>query len=485
MPRTRSLRLALLLSVVLPLLLALGAAGYLGLRTVEGWVEARMQEEVKMIAQAIHPPLSRSLERDRQGTVQRTLESAFDLSPVYAVYVYDLAGDPIVTVGVPDDPKPERLADLAVEGDRREEYGEVAGREVYSYFVPLSDSGGRPIGLLQLTRRRSDFDRQFRTLRLQGAGALLLGAIVMTPLVLVGHRRSVGRHLSGLGGVMARVAEGREETRASTGGPAEVATLATGLNAMLDSMAAARTEIEARRDAQLALEQRLKQAEKLAAIGRLAAGVAHELGSPLSVIDGKAVRALREADLSPEAAVALRQIREEVRRMEAIVGQLLDFGRGGETAEPTRVALADVLGAAAEAVGSLLEERGASLDVERPGPELVVRGDARRLERAVANLVRNAIQAAPGGHVGLAARAEGEGQAVIEVVDDGPGVPEEIRSRIFEPFFTTKPVGEGTGLGLAVVHGIVEGHGGAVRVEEGPAGGARFQVELPRAEETA
>ena len=107
-----------------------------------------------------------------------------------------------------------------------------------------------------------------------------------------------------------------------------------------------------------------------------------------------------------------------------------------------------------------------------------VEADVRRLEEAVGNIVRNAVQAAPGGHVRVAWRRS-EAGAELLVEDDGQGVPDEARDRIFDPFFTTKDSGQGTGLGLAVVHGVVEDHAGRIDVERSTLGGARFKVHLP------
>ncbi|MFW6089787.1 MAG: sensor histidine kinase [Gemmatimonadota bacterium] len=483
---TLSLRTSILLSVIVPTAIAIAGAGYAGLRMVEGWVESRMQEEVQTIARSIHLPVSRSMERDRQGTVAQTLEAAFRLSQVYSVYVYGLDGEELVAVGVPDEQEPERMTGLALRGDRTDEYGRIAGREVYSYFVPLMDSGRQPLGLLQVTRRRSDFAEEVGRLRLRAGGLLILGLGVVIPLVLVGHRRTVGRHLGRLERTMDRIGGGEQEERATVEGPREIARLATHLNTMLGRMDEAGREIARSRDAQLVLERRLRRSEKLAAIGRLAAGVAHELGSPLSVVDGLAVRTLRREALDAPTRDDIREIRGEVARMEHIVGQLLEFGRGDGGDGRRRVGVDRLAAGAASTVRGMLDRVGVTLEMVGGPSSPDVEVQPAGLERALANLLRNGAQAASndakdGGRLRLTWEVDGSEVALI-VDDDGPGIPDEIRGRIFEPFFTTKSLGEGTGLGLAVVHGIAEAEGGRVEVRESPLGGARFVIRLPLAE---
>lgn len=476
-PTLNSLRAALLLYVVLPILAVLAVAGWGGLRLVEDWVEDRMEKEVQLVAQAIRIPLARSLERDRERTVARTLESAFELSEVYALRVYDLEGNELAAAGVPDAPEREKLTEIAEEGDRTDEYGEVGGRRAYSYFVPLAGSGGQSIGLLQLSRRREDFRDEFRSIRFQGAGLLAAGALLMGGLVLFGHHGSVGKHLSRLRRAMEQVKDGDRSHRASVDGPREVAEVADGFNETLDAMAEAEAEIRQRREAELALRERLRRAEKLAAVGRLAAGVAHELGSPLSVVDGKAQRWIRRTDDPDEGLLNdLREIRGEVDRMETLVHQLLEFGRGGELhREPVRADRLAVTAAAGERERAM--DRSVELQTEGPRPAPSFQADRTRLERALANLIRNAIHAAEG-RVRVTWFASDE-QVGIRVEDDGPGVDPELEGQLFEPFFTTKPPGEGTGLGLSVVHGVVDDHDGQVTIGCCDWGGASFTILLP------
>ncbi len=256
-------------------------------------------------------------------------------------------------------------------------------------------------------------------------------------------------------------------------------------NQMMDNINRAETEIRQRRQEQKDLEQRLQRAEKLAAIGQLAAGVAHELGTPLSVIEGKAQRALRDERIPEAIARQLKDIRTELRRMEQIIRQLLDFSRKNET-RPKQVQAAQLAGSARSALDH--ETRRTQTRILLSGEQDVeLEADPIQMEQVLNNLIRNGIQAAgQNGTVRVFWKKDPDaGKVVFAVEDDGPGISEEMKSKLFEPFFTTKPVGSGTGLGLAVVHGIIEAHNGYIETTDSELGGLCFILHLPvMAEET-
>jgi len=477
-----SLRMTLVFYVVAPLLIAAVLASYVGLRTLEATIEERMQEDIELIGRAIRVPVSRAIEAGNRGGVNRALNSVFTIHRVYGAYVYDSEGRKVAAAGI-EDPIPQRtrLSQLAAEGSRKGEYGEIAGRQVYSYFLPLADSAGRINGLLQVTRRKSDIENDIGNMRMQAAGLLLVACLLLSGLVLYGHHGAVGRHLVKLAKSMARIGQGERRHRAMIEGPEEIRAVSSAMNSMLDSIEEAEREIERRSVEQMSLEARLKQAEKLAAIGRLAAGVAHELGAPLSIIHGKAQRALRNVDIPAPFRTTLEQIRPELRRMEHIVHQLLEFGRR-DSSRKHRIAVDRLAQTSAELVKEESHDAGVVVEMGGTVPAPHVMVDPVRLEQALVNLLRNAIQATKGkGCVSLAWSAT-DRTAEFIVEDNGPGVTEDIRSRIFEPFFTTKPKGQGTGLGLAVVHAVAEEHGGQIEIGRSRLGGARFRLVLPVSE---
>ncbi|EWY41664.1 histidine kinase [Skermanella stibiiresistens SB22] len=228
------------------------------------------------------------------------------------------------------------------------------------------------------------------------------------------------------------------------------------------------------------------QREKLAALGSLLAGVAHELNNPLSVVLGRAIM-LEESCGDPETRDSLRRLRTAAERCARIVRSFLSLARQ-KAPEVKPVDVRRVLDGSVEMLANGL--RSAGIEVTRedaPDPPRVM-ADEDELHQVFMNLIVNAQQAiemAPprsdvaARRVWLTTSAPGDGFVRIEVADNGPGVPEALRDLIFNPFFTTKPIGAGTGLGLSYCHGIVSSHGGSIGVGARSGGGALFTVTLP------
>ncbi len=234
---------------------------------------------------------------------------------------------------------------------------------------------------------------------------------------------------------------------------------------------------------QRALEAQLIQSEKLAAVGQMVSGVAHELNNPLTSIAGLSELLQERTRIPASEREHLRVIHEQAERAGRIVRNLLTFARKGSPSD-TAVDLNDILGRTALLVAYELNLRGIELVESRVETALPVRGNRDELQQVLLNLVYNAahaVRALPAGatrRVTLISAAE-PGHAVIRVRDTGPGVPDELVSQLFTPFFTTKDPGEGTGLGLSLSYRILESHGGRLAYQPGPGGGAEFWFSLP------
>ena len=228
------------------------------------------------------------------------------------------------------------------------------------------------------------------------------------------------------------------------------------------------------------LQEQLRHADRLATIGQLAAGVAHELNEPLGHILGFAQLAQKHPCLPEQTAQDLEKIVATSLHARQIINNLMLFARQ----KPPQKVQVD-LNAVVEEGLSFLESRCArnGITIVRAlSPELPeITADASQLRQVFVNLAVNAIQAMPnGGTLEVTTRQSG-GRVLLRVEDDGIGMAEPVLKNIFIPFFTTKDVNEGTGLGLPVIHGIVTSHGGKVHVESSPSRGARFDIELPLA----
>ena len=236
---------------------------------------------------------------------------------------------------------------------------------------------------------------------------------------------------------------------------------------------------------QTAFEAQMIQHEKMAAIGQLVSGVAHELNNPLTSVSGLAELLLEQPATSPSTKEQLRIIHEQAERAGKIVRNLLTFARQGP-AEVASVDVNDVVRRTALLLEYEVRLQQVDLVTELPPEPVVVRADRMQLQQVVVNLVTNAVQAVATNpperpRQVLVRTRRHQDRVAIDVEDTGPGVPEELTSRIFTPFFTTKEPGVGTGLGLAITYGILARHGGTLAVREAPGGGALFVAELPAA----
>jgi signal transduction histidine kinase len=270
----------------------------------------------------------------------------------------------------------------------------------------------------------------------------------------------------------------------------EMSELAEEMNAMCARLSATQAQAAAEAEARVRALEQLRHADRLMTVGKLAAGLAHELGTPLNVITGRSqiICDARPGDgeLIPSSA---RIIADQAGRMADILRQLLDFARR-RPAQKRPTQLRGLVQQSVELLHAMARKRGVSLEVT-PGAEPTVAVDPAQLQQAIANLIVNAVDAMPlGGPVTVGvtheiARAPADAGGVetdcarIDVVDSGEGIRPEALPHIFEPFFTTKEVGEGTGLGLSVTYGIVKEHKGWIEVRSEPGRGSRFSILLP------
>lgn len=224
------------------------------------------------------------------------------------------------------------------------------------------------------------------------------------------------------------------------------------------------------------LQAEVRRSERLAALGRLVAGMAHEIRNPLNSISGYSQHLKGKFGSDTSEGKALEVIVKEVDRLNRVITELLDFSRPREP-ELEPLDLSDIVRSTLELVARETASQGVTVVEELPDTRVMVMGHADTLKQLLLNLSLNALQAMPdGGVLNIQAGVYGT-RPFLRVSDTGPGIPEETQESIFEPFYTTRE--SGTGLGLAIVHRIVLDHGAEIRVESSPGAGATFIVRFP------
>jgi signal transduction histidine kinase len=368
------------------------------------------------------------------------------------------------------------------------------GEDVLITYLPLLDRAGR-LGAIEVSKSLAGLEGYVgETVR---RSYLLILATGLSGLLLMGVLGNlwVNRPVRKLSEQAERIGAGDFSQAVDLTGHDELAGLASAIDRMRDQLAMAREKEQTTHQARLKELEKLRHTERLATVGRLSAGMAHEIGTPLNVISGRA-KMIFEQDLSPEgAARSAKIIGEQAERIAGLVRQLLNFARRGE-ASRRLIDLRDIQRGTLELIVSAANKKNVEIVSRSQDVPVRVEADPGQLQQVLLNLLTNAVQASPeGGRVSLSLAAgtspveEGQDQrqakrwCTLCVEDCGEGIAASDLPHIFDPFFTTKDVGQGTGLGLSIAYGIVEEYGGSIEVDSTPGEGSRFIVSLPQVEE--
>ncbi|MEO8905418.1 MAG: ATP-binding protein [Polyangiaceae bacterium] len=363
--------------------------------------------------------------------------------------------------------------------------------KLYSYAAV--HLGEETPGVLEVSESLEPRDAYVRSTVLRAAVTAACLGLVCAALTFVLGSSIVGRPVRALVDQARRIGAGDLGIRLDLQQHDEIAELGREMNAMSSKLSDANVRLVAETAARLRALEQLRHADRLVTVGKLASGIAHELGTPLNVVSGRAKMISQNPGSDGPTRNNARIVMEQSERMAQIIRQLLDFARAGKP-NKTSIDLRHLAASTLSLLRPIAEKRRVTLqfNAEEPVSEAVV--DAAQLQQVVTNLVVNAVQASPEGatvDVGLrnsrlSHRMSGDlgpelehGFVCITVSDSGVGMSAATLERIFEPFFTTKDVGEGTGLGLAVAYGIVQEHGGFITVESKLTEGSRFEVYLP------
>lgn len=494
--RGLSLRARLAMLVTLSTAIVIGIEAFLEIRVFERAVERDLRETARLTAVAVADDYELRTEPLDAAALAADLHELVLTAPMLrTLTIVQVTGDtPAVLASTSTGERAEAL-DLALQAVRTSStsFGSAAAGTA-AVAVPVSRADGTraaavatvSLGALEQLRTKG---RQV-TLWFTPAAIVLL-----TLLVDWLGRGLIHQPIRRIRDTMTRAGAGDFTARAEQVRSDEIGTVAAGLNDMLqrlqdfhealqDRVDEATSELRVRNDELVesyrrvfALREALARAEQLAAVGQMAASVAHQVGTPLNLISGYVQMLHEEASENPKRAQRLEIVQEQIAKVASVVRTLLDHSR--RPADRSPAAIDSLLSRVADVARPKLDASGIALTLDIASHLPPIWADSEQLELAVLNLITNSLDAMPRGG-SLAIRASRTVAGVrIEISDTGTGIPKDLLPRIFQPWVTTKPAGRGTGLGLSITHDVVQRHGGTIAVVSEPGLGTTFTIELP------
>ncbi len=374
-------------------------------------------------------------------------------------------------------------------GTMSKTFTDEQGKRHLQTYYPI-ELGDGPRGGLEITGSLESLDAEARDTIATALISLGVMAVVSFGLVYVAGVRWVGRPLDRLIAKTERIGSGDFSDPIPVRGNDELSQLARALNDMSAKLAEQQTRIHEETAERLSTLEQLRHADRLKTVGRLAAGIAHELGTPLNVVSGRAGLIASGKLSADEVTASANTIKSEADRVTSIIRQLLDFARPGKS-QRVPLDVGELLRQTTALIEPLAEKRNVRIETT-PSAGVTVAADRSQMQQVFTNLLVNAAQSMNGGGTVTTCvkpcrtKPPNNGSSLecdcvaIEIHDEGMGIQPQDIEHIFEPFFTTKDVGEGTGLGLSIAHGIVQEHGGWIDVESEPGRGSCFTVYLPQ-----
>lgn len=483
------MRISLKLSIALccASVLVLGSYGVYQLRQEADDLHAAVTREIRLIGTAVQVAVENAARDGQPADIRETLQALEQIDPVYDVFVFDRNQKLSAHSG---DQRPDLdMLRGATESAFRE------GRPVlrftgenqlgYAIFAaPLRDGAHAPFGTVALIRPLDDAKRDLARTRLAITASVLALIGALAGLCYGIGAYYVGRPLAALLRALRLLRSGESPPKITPARRDEVGVVAQEFNEVVGALAEARQHLAREVEARRLLEAGIQRLDKLATLGQLATGLAHEIGSPLQILNGRA-RALHDRAQDAETRRYAGIFVEQTERIARIVAQLLRVARRAPP-QLQRTDIAQVLRTVVELFDLTARRKGITLSLHAADSLPPVLADPAQVQQIALNLINNALAATePGGSVcirsGAATQqrlASGVAAVQITVEDNGHGIPAEDQALLFEPFFTSRSDEGGTGLGLAVVRSLVQEHGGAVWAESELGAGSRFHVLL-------
>jgi two-component system, NtrC family, sensor kinase len=483
------------LSLSLIIILVLSGYGYFHISSRRDVLQQMMEADTRGIGQILRVSLEKiSLPRE-MVYVQELLDSVSEPKRTFGAIFYHANKDIFFRSQSIDEGSQafEEMIRRAMGKDAPVFQTAVYNRTpVFAYAFPLHDRRGRVIGGVSILQHTRYLEEQIQKTKQDIIVTILLLIVGTVLLIRFLTRRWLTVPMFQLMAGIQNMANGRLDTRLEIQRGEEVSRLARAFNRMASDLQRAQEKTIQEAEARLDLQRNLRRSEKMATLGQLASELAHEMGTPLNIIEGRAELAKRKLGDRETAQKNLDTIILQSRRITRIIRQLLGYVRERK-GEPSCLSVETILETTLDLVGDQLEKQKVQV-VREFLPNLPeVRGDPDQLQQVFLNLVLNAVQAMPeGGTLRLAAQAqwasrEGLGDrkrlyVQVRVEDTGMGMDKEVMDQIFTPFFTTKEGGKGTGLGLTVSQGIIRENDGWIEARSESGKGSCFEIYLPAAE---
>lgn len=478
------------LLLILVLILILASAEYISYRRELTLFNTDMENDSLLLGNALSGMAEHALKDDGESVAVQFIRDSNSKEGAVAIRWVDLDRSSGRFAPAAD---PEKLAAVR-RGNAASMVVEKTGGDAFRLtYVPIS-SDSRPRFAIELSESLAIMKRYTRNSLLHLTVTAMVLFLTSGGILWFSFKWWIHRPLLRFIDKSRRIGAGDLSQDLVVEGRDEFAELAKTLNAMCLDLDAGRNALIVENQRRIQALEQLRHAERLATLGRLSAGMAHELGTPLNVISGRA-KLIRATDLPAEDIVdCARIIGEQTERITKIIQGLLDFSRRKKPRR-SRQDMETLVRQVLDMLAQPARKAKVSFNLIQNSDIPAVSIDPIQVQQVITNLVMNGIQAMDGGGrldvaltVGRKPRPDGTRSEarclMIAIKDEGPGIPPDRRAHLFEPFYTTKEVGAGTGLGLSIAYGIIEEHGGWIDVESEPGEGACFTVHLPLEAET-
>ena len=477
--------------------ITVGAQTIISLRASASDRQDHVRREARAVASSVRATIEARGVSEVLSSPERIAQEITRAAPAWTIRILPRSAASIANESRRATPPVERLRNM-IDAQPRAIEQRTADR--YTYVIALrtpslsSHDGYRVAGTLEVESRASYLQRDWHH-DLWGAIPAFVSVIALAIIaILLLTRSAITRPIEKLLSGIDAVARGDLTRVLLSDRDDEIGQLATRFNEMTTSLRESREETERQNDAKLQLEHQLSQTEKLATMGQLAAEIAHEVGTPLNVITGRARGLAKKADSREAVEKNAAIIAEQTGRITRIIQRLIDVTRrkvGTIVAKP--VDLNQVAAKTMEFLSERFSSANVNATLEQAADLPPIRGDSDRLQQVLLNLLINSAQAMPdGGEISVTTstlrrqrpgleHAPVQTYALVVIIDSGIGIPAEKRAKIFEAFYTSRADVGGSGLGLAVCYGIVKEHDGWIEIDDAPgaSSGTMFRIYLP------